>query len=58
LIETGHQPEETTEETTEATTLEDDKTPTAIKETVHKTTFKETPLPLETHQMPASNAEK
>jgi len=36
----------------------DDKIPTTTKETTHKTTSKEMPLPLEIHQTPAFNAEK
>jgi len=41
-----------------ATTSEDDKTPTAIKEITHKVTSKETPRPQGINQMPVSNVAK
>jgi len=58
LIEIGHQPEETTEGTTEATTLGDDKTPITTKEIACKTVFKEMLLQQQTNQMPVFNVEK
>src|SRR6266478_532678 len=55
---TGHQREETTEETTEAITSADDKIPTAIKETARRVTSKATRLSQQTNRTPVSNAEK
>src|SRR6266446_5246722 len=58
VIGTGRRLEGTTEETTEATTSEDDRTPIGTKGIACKVTSKATRPLQETHRTHASNAEK